>query len=385
MNAPCERPHVLVNALSLVQGGGRTYVVNLLRELERDPRGFRFTILTAEGRLSVSEARSAELRTVRLPGGGSWRTTVSRVVYEELRLPAIASSYDLLYCVADLSPAFAGVPTVVALRNLNIYDRRFYDTLRLRTLERLVRLGMRRAERVIFPSEHAAKEIASRLKIPAERFAVVPHGISAEVFDSEGPRFRSKVPYLFSPCAPERHKNLSVAIRGLAALGRKDVELWIAGVSGIDPGHVHELERLAAECGVSDRVRFLGPVPYSEIPSYYRGAAALLFPSLLETFGHPLLEAMVMGTPVLATDLSVFHEVAGEAALYFQADDPEDLARRIENLLGDPQATARRVGLGLERARRFSWRRSVDRLCAVFEEVLAERTTIAAEGRRLSA
>lgn len=382
MKPAARRPHVLVNALSLIQGGGRTYVVNLLRELERDSRGFEFTILTAEGRLSREEAGAARLETVRLPGGGSFVTTLARVLFEEVLLPARARSFDLLYCVADVSPAWGRTPTVVALRNLNIYDRRFDDSARLRTLERLARLGTRRAARVLFPSQAAAHFISARLRIPADRYIVVPHGISTELFAPEGTRVHSERPYLLAPCAPEPHKNLGVAIQGLAVLSRQDVELWIAGASGTNPEHRAELEALARELGIAERVRFLGAVPYREIAAHYRGAAALLFPSRLETFGHPLLESMLVGTPVLASDLPVFHEVAGAAALYFHPERPAELAQRTEELLRDGAATARRVALGAERARAFSWRRSVDLLCAVFDEVLNEHARWPARGHQ---
>lgn len=366
------RPHVLVNALSLTQGGGRTYVVNLLREIDRDPRGFRFTVLTGEGRLSDEEAGSVALRTVRFPGRRSIATTASRVLYEQAVLPIRARKYDLLYCLADIAPFWGRTPSVVALRNLNIYDRRYYDTARLRTLERLARLGVRHARRVIVPSRAAATAIGACLGLDPSGWAVVPHGISPELFPVEGPKVESEVPYLFVPCVPERHKNLAVAIRGLAAFADEPLELWIAGASGIDPHHIFELERLARELDVEGRVRFLGAVPYDRMAAYYRGALAMVFPSFIETFGHPILEAMRLRTPVLAADIPAFRELAGDAALYFQPENPEELARGIRELRKDEAASSRRREAGFARANTFSWKQSVDRLCAVFEEALDE-------------
>ena len=93
-------------------------------------------------------------------------------------------------------------------------------------------------------------------------------------------------------------------------------------------------------------MRFLGRVPYEEILGYYRGALALVFPSLIETFGHPLLEAMLAGTPILAADIASFREVAGDAALYFPPQDPVQLAAP-----GGRAETRRAADPGARRAR----------------------------------
>jgi glycosyltransferase involved in cell wall biosynthesis len=132
------------------------------------------------------------------------------------------------------------------------------------------------------------------------------------------------------------------------------------------------MRALAEQRGVDKRVRFLGPVPYREILGLHRGARALVFPSFLESFGHPLLEAMLAGTPVVAADIPALREVAGDTALYFDPHRPADLARALEQLGREPDATQARIERGRARAAEFSWKRSADRLCAVFEEALGE-------------
>lgn len=364
-----QRPRILVNALCFTTGGGRTYVVNLLRELTRDARGLSFLWLVADGGPTLPESDDVRVRTVRLPAGRA--RVVSRVLYEELVVPVIARRYDLLYCVGDIASPFSPRPTLVALRNLNIYDSTFYDTPRLRLLNRLARLGIRRAERVLFPSHAAADLIAPRLSLDRARAVVVHHGVSFESF-GEGVRQPSTPPSLFLPAALERHKNIEIAIRGLGAVSDRTAELHLAGGSDTDPEYASSLRRLAADLGLADRVKFLGPLPYREVVVRYRRAAALVFPSLLETFGHPLLEAMALGTPAVAADIPAFRELGGEAARFFPATDPRALAAAIDSVLRDPVENARRVRIGLERVQQFSWRNSVDRLCELVREVLSE-------------
>jgi glycosyltransferase involved in cell wall biosynthesis len=221
------RRRLLVNALSLTQGGGRSYVTNLLRELDRDDRGFDVTVLVSPGQLRHDAARHLAIETARLPGADRPSRVLARVLYEETLLPLRAQRFDLLYCLADLAPAFGAVPTVVALRNLNIYDRRFYDTMRLRVLERLVRAGVRRTRRVVFPSEAAAALIRRRLPLRDEQVAVVPHGISLEAFRDAAVRCPE------APRVPPRRldaTNISVLIQSLRHVA--DPRLgWIAGGS----------------------------------------------------------------------------------------------------------------------------------------------------------
>jgi glycosyltransferase involved in cell wall biosynthesis len=368
------RPRVLINTLSLTHGGGRSYVVNLLRELDRDPRGFDFSVLAASGQLSAHESRGLHVINVRLPSPRAATRVVFRVLYEETLLPLRSARFDLLYCLADLAPAVRLVPTVVALRNLNIYDHRFYDTVRIRTLERMVRLGLRRADRVVFPSRAAAALISKRIPILPERIVVVPHGISAEAFrDEPAPPMADAPPYLFLPASLERHKNIPVLLECLTHVADRRLEAWIAGGSQTDPACAADLRRIVESLRLETRVRFLGNVPYQEILRYYRGAVALVFPSLIETFGHPLLEAMLAGTPIVAADIPAFHEIAGDAALYFSPRDPVQLARVVDELRRDPAATRARVEQGRLIAKEFSWSRSVDQLCAVFDELVGTR------------
>ena len=361
---------VLVNALSMSQGGGRSYVVNLLRELRRDDRGFRFTLLATPEQLDHLDTAGVEVETLRLPQRPASLRLPLRVLYEEAGLPLRARRFDLLYCVADVCPPLAPVPVVVLMRNLNIYDRSFYDGARTRALFSLARLGAPRARFAVFPSQAAADAIRRAIPLRDERCAVVPYGVSAASFSAAEP-VASDVPYLFLPAAPERHKNIATLIESLASVSDPRLELWIAGSSVHDPAHCRELERLAAGLGLAERVRFLGPLPYAAVLGYYRGAAAFVFPSLLETFGHPLLEAMLARCPVIASDIPAFREIAGDTVRYFPPREPKTLAQQVDALRSDPAGTAERVARAFDRASGFTWARSVDGLCQVFERALA--------------
>lgn len=365
------RPRILINALSVTHGGGRTYILNLIRELDRDDRGFDVTVLVPPGELEGQTERLV-LETVRLPGSGVPRL-VARILYEELVLPLRARGFDLLYCPADILSPLTSVPAVAALVNLNIYDRSSYDNARLRTLHALVRLGLWRARRVVFPTRAAADLIGKPMGVEADRVAVVPHGIDATPFRSGDPP-AADVPYLFVAAALERHKNLEVLIEGLRYVDDPKLEVWVAGPDHTDPGYARELREKARSLGLAERVRFLGAVPYEEILGYYRGAVAMVFPSLLETFGIPLLEAMLAEAPIVASDIPTFREIAGDAALYFPPRDAEALARNVALVRADPEAARQRASIGSARTPQFSWKNSIDELSRVFESVLSSES-----------
>lgn len=367
-------PHILINVLSVAGGGGHSYAVNLIRELDRDDRGFRFTFLISPGPLEEIETKRVTLCLVKLPRAGRALSVIARFVYEQLLLPIRARRFDAIYAAADLASPFFSVPTVIALRNLNIYDHSYYDTARLRLLEKFVWLGVRRATRMIFPSHAAARAISQCMDLPEEIVRIVPHGIEPDAFDQISDR-EDDTPYLFLPAAVERHKNMEVLIDSIPFLSDVEKEFRVVGTTSTDPVYVLELLARAKRLGVEDRFRLLGPVPYEKVARYYRGAIALVFPSKLETFGHPMLEAMLAGTPIIASDIPVFREIGKEAALFFPPDDPIALAARIDELLGDSILRERLVAKGQERASSYSWRKSADALCAVFREILSEPNT----------
>ncbi len=364
-----SRARILVDALSVTSGGGHSYAVNLIRELDRKDRGFRFSFLVPDGPLAEIPTTHVAIRPIRLPESHRALRVLVRFAYEELVLPIRARRYDAVYAIADLASPLLSVPTVVALRNLNIYDHRYDDTPRLRTLEMLVRLGIRRAARMVFPSRAAAELIGERLRLPPHLRSVVPHGVDPRMFSS-GSEDVDRARFLFLPAAIERHKNLEILVEAIPHFSDPTLEIRVAGSYSTDPEYKEELLARARHLKVDGRFHLLGPVPYERVASYYREARALVFPSHLETFGHPMLEAMLSGTPIVASDIPAFLELGEDVALFFPPDDPVALARAVDQLTLDPKATAERVDRGRQRARTFSWERSTDTLCAVFEEVL---------------
>ncbi len=119
-------------------------------------------------------------------------------------------------------------------------------------------------------------------------------------------------------------------------------------------------------------IHILGEVPYANIRQYYRNAELFVFPSYLETFGHPLLEAMAAEVPLVAADIPVFREIAGDAAFFADPHSTASLGAAMEEALYREGARDTLIKRGNEHLRKFTWTRSAECLLAMFDDVLEE-------------
>jgi glycosyltransferase involved in cell wall biosynthesis len=210
---------------------------------------------------------------------------------------------------------------------------------------------------VIFTnSAYTAADVVERLGVPEERVRVAPPGLG-EGFQPEGPRAELGRPYVLGLGTLEPRKNLSRLVEGWRLLGG-ELDLALAGGEGwgeqpgLDSWGIHRL----------------GYVPDEEVPRLLRGASVFAYPSLFEGFGMPVVEAMACGTPVVASAHPSLDEACGGAAVRVEPRDPEAIAAGIR------EALARRdelVTLGLEHARRFSWRAVGETFLAGYREAAA--------------
>ena len=167
------------------------------------------------------------------------------------------------------------------------------------------------------------------------------------------------------------HKNHGRLLDAFASVG--DNDLWLV-LTGQTYGH----ERLLAGRG-RERVRHLGHVPASDLAGLYRGAAAVVFPSLFEGFGLPPLEAMACAVPVAASGRGSLAEVCGDAALLFDPEDPDAMADAIRRVTSDETLRARLRAAGPARAARYTW------AAAARRHVEAYALVASAAGARLGA
>lgn len=216
-----------------------------------------------------------------------------------------------------------------------------------------------RADIITTISNATAKDIIERLKVPAEKVVTVYPGATPLKCSSMDEIAASKVKYgiegdyiLFVGCIEPR-KNLSRLLRAYEISGiSKDFELVLAGPKG---WHTDEIFTTWGALNCRERVRWIDYVGDDYLGPLYAGAAFLAYPSIMEGFGLPILEAMSVDCPVLTSNISAMPEIAGDAALTVNPLDIEDIADGLRRLAGDNKLREQLIGRGRERIKCFSW------------------------------
>jgi len=249
-------------------------------------------------------------------------------------------------------------PVVVSLLDVQHLDLPDMFSTAVRMWRRLMYdEAARRADAVITISEHARARIVDRLDIDPARVHVSYLGVDSTLFTPEPAATDAEVrrrlgvdePYIYYPASLAPHKNHGALLRALRLL--KGRRLLLTGP------YADRLDELLADAdsyGVSDRIQHLGMVATEELPALYRGASCLIFPSLYEGFGVPIIEAMASACPVACSDRQASVEISGGAALVFDPEEPEAIADAVQKL-DDPVVRERCVTDGLLRAAQFNW------------------------------
>jgi glycosyltransferase involved in cell wall biosynthesis len=264
-------------------------------------------------------------------------------------LPHRARGADVLHCPTYRGPVRSRVPLVVTVHDLAVFRHPEAFPPWTRTYSRVVVPRVVRAARIVAAvSEFTAGELEAVLRVPRERIRVVPNAADA-TFTDVGPREEGD--YVLAVGTLEPRKNLA---RTIAAAQRLGVELRVAGARGW--GGVEAR---------GDGVRWEGEVGDEQLARLYRGALCVVYPSLYEGFGIPVLEAMACGAPVVTSRGGATDEVAGGAAVLVDPHDVSSIAAGIE------EAIARRDELraaGLRRASAYSWDASARLLVQAYED-----------------
>jgi len=173
-----------------------------------------------------------------------------------------------------------------------------------------------------------------------------------------------------------RYKNYVRLIEAYAELARRRTDIPDLVIVGDDQDPEYQQKMVAARKATGDlaeSIHLVGAVAYEQIKEYYRNASLFVFPSYLETFGHPLLEAMGCDVPVVAADIPVFREIAEDAVLYADPYKVDALASAMESALGSDTLRHKLVQSGRERVAQFTWERSTTGLLGVFRELLGTK------------
>ncbi|MGK7875273.1 MAG: glycosyltransferase family 4 protein [Xenococcaceae cyanobacterium] len=216
----------------------------------------------------------------------------------------------------------------------------------------------------------AAKITPILLAYDADHFRLLDLPTSRAINKAESNRqIERDIPYFLYIGRHHPYKNLQRLIDAFAALPHcRDYQLWLAGPP--DKRYTPKLKGQAEEMDLTDRVKFLDYVPYDQLPIIINQALALVFPTLWEGFGLPVLEAMACGTPVITSNLSSLPEVAGDAALLVNPYNTSEITAAMQAMADDAGLRSRLSTLSLQRASQFSWAKTGQATVEVLQRYL---------------
>ena len=370
--------HVGLNLIFLVpreMSGLETYARELTSALLREQPDLRLTAFV--NREASSDPMWREfVPTVTVPVYGRRRS--SWVRGEQVLLPRLAerAGVDVVHSLASTAPSWGSFRRVVTIHDV-IYriHPEAHAGWRSLAMRALVPLAARRSDRVIVPSRATREDLIRLLKVPAEKIDLVPNGLGASPvarWDSEEELRRrydlGTRPFVLTVSLKRPNKNLLRLLEAMALIpGERRPILVLAGHA---TPYEAELRARAVDLGLGEHTRFLGWVPSEELEGLYRSATCFVFPSLYEGFGLPVLEAMARGTPVACSNRGALIEVAGDAALLFDPEQPDAIAAAIEKLLADPIERERLSRAGREQAAGFTWAEAARRTLKTYESAV---------------
>jgi glycosyltransferase involved in cell wall biosynthesis len=312
--------------------------------------------LRAHGGVEVIELRD--------PRFDLWRFD-RRVYWDQVRAPSLAarSGADVLHFTGGTLPLRkVRWPVVLTLHDL-VWLRganrgRFYVRWYFGTLQPAL---ARRADALVVDSQWAQSEIADGLRVDPGRLFVGGVGVDDDYFTIR--RQPSEPPFALCVGTVEERKDLATAARALALV--PDLRLLSVGPLTT---YADEVRRVAASCGVSERLELRGYVDRKALLDLFGRASLLVFPSRYEGFGLPPLQALACGLPVAAARIPVTEEILGDYAWYSQPGDADGLADSIRAIVGGA-ATTEDAERGRARARGWSWASVADRMAGLYRRL----------------
>jgi glycosyltransferase involved in cell wall biosynthesis len=324
----------------------------------------------------ASGADDLELKTLDLRGSepypgsesiaiGRRHHLAARLIQEQISIPRATRALDLLHLPWYEGPVWASCPLVVNVHDLDTVDNRDGYSLRFRTYyNTLLRIYLRTARRIIVPSAATLEEVERRW--PSGRYSLVPYAVDplferpAEEAPNGGSRF-----ILYSGGFGVR-KRVGDLLQAFARVADAEPDVRLVIVGTVPP----DLARMVAVAAARDRIELRGYIEDRQLVSLYRSASVVAYPSVLEGFGFPVLEAFATGTPVVATRSGSIPEIAGDACLLVRPSAPNELAEALLAVLRDEQLAARLVAAGRERNRLYRWPETARRTMDVYREAL---------------
>ncbi len=370
--------------------GVPNYICSLVHHLAEIDSKNEYVVLTTPQNMKYFRDDAENL--TRLPCAAASENPAYRRLWEQFVLPAVVrgQKFDVLHCPMNVIPLAPGCPTVLTIIDMQYFmNPQDFTFLRRTYLKYMMRASWKRAQAALTISGAVRDEVHKFFDSNNKEIQVIHFGVSSyfrviddgNIIDDIKKKYGITGKYIIFPGYPHYRKNLPRLVRAFAqALPSlpEPYSLILAGDRGTFESDSPNIDQAVSECKIEDHVIFTGHIPIGigpqtseiDMAALLNGADLLVFPSLYEGFGLPVIEAMACGTPVMAGAIPALEEVAGDAAIYVDPHDQDDIARAISRALTDVELRGRLISLGLERAKEFTWQNNARKTLKCYEEVV---------------
>lgn len=297
---------------------------------------------------------------------------------------SLVGAFDIYHATNYQAPALRRARLVSTVHDINFVRFPEMQSKGMRRFIRSLPQLLERSRAVLADSRFTADELRDVYRIADEKLHVVYPGLNPVFLEAPTPEemetalraYCLQPPYLAYIGNLHPRKNLATLVEAYNLLRRRGLRHKLAVIGGGGLGRLNSIEyqklsRRVADLGLWEDVVFTGYVPDERLRSLLVQADMLVFPSIYEGFGLPPLEAMACGVPVITSRRASLPEVVGDAALLL--DDPldaEEIADKVEKLLGDRSLRSRLVEKGREQARRFTWKKAAREVREIYSRVM---------------
>ena len=311
--------------------------------------------------------------------------------WEQISLPlrVARDKLDILHCPGNTAPVY--LPDQVKLV-LTIHDvmylfpasilhksPSFYQRVGREYLRRIVPFVARRAASIITISESSREDILKYLHVPEERINVVSlaaNGACQVIADASllitvRKKYSLDSPFMLALGAIDPRKNSATIMKAYARFKQQNSGPSKLAIIGLPVNGMMAFKRLAEELGISDEVVLTGFVTDDDLVALYNAAELLIYPSLYEGFGLPVLEAMKCGTPVITSPSGSIPEISGDAAVMVNPLDVDEIAAAMKRVTTDKVLHRHLVAKGKTQAEKFSWQRTAEKTSEIYRNVMA--------------
>lgn len=360
-------------------GGGWNYIANVVQTLRLASDGFEFVAYcTPVSAAMVPDDSRFTVKIVDIPR----QSQSYRVFYEQCVLPPLAyrDKVDCIHWFANNRPLIGIVPSVVTVHDFKFIERPF-EVSRLKGLylRKMAGFACRHADTLAPISEATAKAARQLFKTDPQRVIVIPNPVD-DTFGPVSPddlrefRDRLQLPPQFwlYVAHPYPHKNHERLLHAYKLCRDASPDIWPLLLRGDGGAEKDALDRTASELGIAESVVWIPRLSTEDMARLYSAATAMVFPSLYEGCGIPVLEAMACGCPVAASDIETTHEFAGDAALLFDAMSVDAIVNAMRQFSTDSTLRESCAARGLVKAKQYSPHNIAEKLCTAYRNAVTK-------------